>query len=89
MMFKALKEARISRPVILEMKLEVVSRPGVLFYERNAAATGVHTSASPKVIHFEVVKKDYKFVERAKDVLSGRSTCARLCTSSFDSFSKS
>ena len=62
MMFKALKEARISRPVILEMKLEIVSRPGVLFCERNAAATGVQTSANPKVIHFEVVKKDYKFV---------------------------
>jgi hypothetical protein len=31
----------------------------VLFCERNAAASGVKTSANPNVIHFEVVKKDY------------------------------
>ena len=62
MMFKALKEKRISRPVILEIKLEVVSRPGVLFCDRNAAANGAQTSANPTVIHFDVVRKDYGLV---------------------------
>ena len=76
MMFKALKEERISRPVILEIKLEVVSRPGVLFCERNAAASGVKTSANPNVIHFEVVKKDYVCTQRAEVFLSRRGASA-------------
>ena len=59
MMFQALKDKRITRPVILEINLQVVSRPGVLFCERNAAASGAETSANPNVIRFEVVKKHY------------------------------
>ena len=43
MMFVAVKDGRISRPVILEIKLEIVSRPGVLFCERNAAAKEAKT----------------------------------------------
>ena len=59
MMFQALKEKRITRPVILEIKLQVVSRPGVLFCERNATASDAQTSANPNVIRFEVVNKPY------------------------------
>jgi hypothetical protein len=66
MMFKALKEQRISRPVILEIKREIVNRPGVLFSERNAASTGVATSANANVIHFDIVKKAYRSVPDEK-----------------------
>ena len=56
MMYIALKEERISVPVVLEIKLEVVSRPGVLFCEINAAAKTAKASESPNVIRFDVVK---------------------------------
>ena len=56
MMYMALKEKRISTPVVLEIKLEVVSRPGVLFCESNAAAKAAKASESPQVVRFEVVQ---------------------------------
>lgn len=56
MMYIALKEKRISTPVVLKIKLEVVSRPGVLFCEANAAAKGVKASESPRVVRFEIVQ---------------------------------
>jgi hypothetical protein len=56
MMYLALKDGRISRPVVLEIKLEVVSRPGVLFCAINAASTAAKTSEDPSVIHFGTVK---------------------------------
>ena len=56
MMYIALKEKRISVPVVLEIKLEVVSRPGVLFCGVNAAAKGAKASESPHVIRFDVVR---------------------------------
>jgi hypothetical protein len=56
MMYISLKEERISTPVVLEIKLEAVSRPGVLFCEINAAAKAAKASANPAVIRFEVVK---------------------------------
>ena len=55
-MFVALKDRRIVRPVILEIKLEVVSRPGVLFCEQNAAAKNAWPSPDPRVVNFDVVK---------------------------------
>ena len=36
MKYVAKNEGRISRPVMLQVKLEVVSRPGVLFFDCNA-----------------------------------------------------
>ena len=47
MMYIALKEKRISKPVVLEIKLEAVSRPGVLFCEISAAAKAAKTSKFP------------------------------------------
>jgi hypothetical protein len=58
MMYVALKDGRISKAVVLEIKLEVVSRPGVLFCEINAASTAAKVSEDPTVIHFETVKAD-------------------------------
>ena len=56
MMYLALKDGRMSRPVVLEIKLEVVSRPGVLFCAINAASTAAKTSEDPSVIHFGTVQ---------------------------------
>jgi hypothetical protein len=56
MMYISLKEERISTPVVLEIKLEAVSRPGVLFCEINAAAKVAKAPANSGVIRFEVVK---------------------------------
>ena len=56
MMYLALKDQRISRPVVLEIKLEVVSRPGVLFCAINAASSAAKASEDPSVIHFETVR---------------------------------
>ena len=54
-MYIALKEKRILVPVVLEIKLEVVSRPGVLFCGVNAASKAAKASESPRVIRFDVV----------------------------------
>ena len=53
--------------MLLEVKLEVVSRPGVLFCARNAAAKNSVTSKDPKVIRFEIVKKKDHFALRDVD----------------------
>jgi hypothetical protein len=56
MMYIALKEKRVLAPVVLEIKLEVVSRPGVLFCGINAAANAAKASESPNVIRFDVLR---------------------------------
>jgi hypothetical protein len=56
MMFVARNKKRISRPVLLEIACEVVSRPGVLFCDINAAANDAKTSADPHVIRFDIVQ---------------------------------
>jgi hypothetical protein len=59
MMYTALKDNRISRPVVLEIKVQAVCRPGVRFCERNAAAKDAVTSEDLRVIHFDIVKGTY------------------------------
>jgi hypothetical protein len=56
MMFVAKKEGRISNPVILRIKLEAVSRPGVMFSDCNATRHDAIISERPDVIRFDVVK---------------------------------
>ena len=56
MMFISKKEGRISNPVILRIKLEVVSRPGVIFSDCNATRRDVNLSESPDIVRFEIVK---------------------------------
>ena len=53
MMHIALEEKRISEPVVLEINLEVVSRPGVLFSDCNATRMDAVTSPNPAVVRFE------------------------------------
>ena len=57
MMFVA--EKRITDPVMLEIKLEVVSRPNVIFYDSNATRSGAKQST--KLIRFDVVKAKSHF----------------------------
>jgi hypothetical protein len=61
MLFVAQKQKRISQAVMLEIKLEVVSRKGVLFSDCNATRRGVVISTSPDVIRFDVVKSETQF----------------------------
>jgi hypothetical protein len=61
MMYVAKKEGRISHPVLLKIKLEVVSRPGVLFSDCNALRSGAVISQRPDHIHFDIVKMENAF----------------------------
>ena len=61
MKYVAKTEGRISRAVMLQMKLEVVSRPGVLFFDCNATRRDAVQSAYPNVVHFDVVKARSQF----------------------------
>ena len=86
MMFVAVNEGRISRPVILTIQLQVVSRPGVLFCEQNAAAKEATASRDPGVIKFGIVRAKNKFGLQRPEVLpsldpsaSDRHTLCRLC----------
>ena len=55
MMFSATKDGRLAEAVVLEVDLDVVSAPGVLFADRNAAAADAVVSASPAGIRFDLV----------------------------------
>jgi hypothetical protein len=61
MMFVCREKGRIANPVVLQVKLEVVSRPGVLFADCNATRKGAIISESPNVVRFDVVKKPNHF----------------------------
>ena len=61
MMFVALKQERVSDLVVLQIKLEVVSRPNVLFTDCNATRRGAKKSSSPEVVRFDVVKAKDQF----------------------------
>lgn len=65
MLFVALQEKRITKPVILEISLEVVSRPGVLFSDCNATRKGSIISTSPKIVRFDLVTKSYFLVDES------------------------
>ena len=47
---------RIKNPVMLEIKLSVVSRPGVMFSDCNATRTDAVCSNNPGIVHFDVVR---------------------------------
>ena len=57
MMYVAKKENRIGNPIVLRIKLEAVSRPGVLFTDCNATRHDATVSQHPDVVRFDVVKE--------------------------------
>ena len=61
MKYVAQRQKRISKPVMLQIKLEVVSRTGVLFSDCNATRRDAITSNSPDIIRFDVVKAKSQF----------------------------
>ena len=61
MKYVAKTERRISRAVMLRVKLEVVSRPGVVFSDCNATRKDAIHSPSPSIVHFDVVKAENHF----------------------------
>src|SRR3982750_2247628 len=56
MMFVAKKEGRIASPVVLRVKLEAVSRPGVMFSDCNSTRHDAVISEHPGSLRFDVVK---------------------------------
>jgi len=62
MMHVAKKEGRIDKPVVLRVKLEAVSRPGVLFTDCNATRHDATISADPGIVRFDVVKAESMFL---------------------------
>ena len=63
MMYVALKEGRISAPVLLKIDLQVVSRPNVMFSDMNA--THREAKETPQGIRFDVTKANSQFDELA------------------------
>ena len=61
MMYVAKKEGRISNPVVLRIKLEAVSRPGVMFSNCNATRKDAILSDRPEVVRFDIVKAKSSF----------------------------
>ena len=57
MMYVAKKEGRISNPVVLRIKLEAVSRPGVMFSNCNATRKDAILSDHPEVVRFDIVRQ--------------------------------
>src|SRR5689334_22996662 len=60
-MYVAKKEGRISNPVVLRIKLEAVSRPGVMFSNCNATRKDAILSDRPEVVRFDIVKAKSSF----------------------------
>jgi len=56
MQFVAQKEGRIASAVTLRVKLEVVSRPGVLFSDCNATKREAQIGKTPDIVRFDVVQ---------------------------------
>ena len=54
-------EGRISRPVVVQIKLEAVLKPGVLCLDCNAKRGDAVQSSSPNVVRFDVVKAVNQF----------------------------
>lgn len=64
MMYVAMREGRISNPVILEIDLEVIYAENTKFADCNATKTGVNVGGSLgdfKQIHFDTVKERNQF----------------------------
>ena len=86
MMYVAKKEDRICNPVVLRIKLEVVSRPGVLFSDCNATRHDAKVSDLPDVVRFDTVKAQelFRHSRTSPSLLPSRSTCTFTASCSSD-----
>ena len=60
-MYLALKKKRILEAVVLEINIEVVSRPNVCFSDCNASRHDAQQSPDPRIVRFDVVKSRSQF----------------------------
>src|SRR5207244_1784475 len=67
MMYVALSEGRLLYPVVLQVSLDVVSRPGTLFSDRNAASSSAIVCGNQSVIRFNIVRKPNQFTVSSAD----------------------
>ena len=56
LMYVSTKENRINNPVVLKVKPEVVSRPGVLFTDCNAARRDAQIGKDPNIVRFDITQ---------------------------------
>jgi hypothetical protein len=56
MMHRAVAEKGISQPAVLQIKLDVVSRPGVRFFDCNAMRADARQSINSSIVRFDVVR---------------------------------
>ena len=61
MMHVAKNQGRISNPVVLEIDLDALLRPGILFSDVNATKRGASIADRPNHIRFDVVKAKSAF----------------------------
>jgi len=67
MMYTATKDGRLAEAVVLEVDLDVVSGPGVLFSDRNAASSDAIVSPSASVVHWDIVLRRDQFAVSRTD----------------------
>lgn len=79
MQYVALKEKRVANLVMLQVNLQVVSRPGVLFSDCNATRTDAVRSRNPKVIRYDVVQQKDQFAvaPELRKFAKQKSSCPR------------
>jgi hypothetical protein len=61
MQFVVAKEKHVTQLVMLQVNLQAVSRPGVMFSDGNSTRTGAVHSVSPKIVRFDLVKQKDHF----------------------------
>ena len=61
MQYIAVEEKRVTKLVMLQINLDVVSRPGVLFFDCNATRHDAIQATSPDVVKFDVVRAKDQF----------------------------
>ena len=56
MLYVSLNEGRISKPVMLQVRLEALAKNGVLFSDCNATRLDASVSEDPSIVRFDLVK---------------------------------
>ena len=67
MKYVAKTQKRVSKPVMLQIMLEVVTKPGVLFSDCNATRKDAVTSPNPDVVRLDIVKARNQFAVAVKE----------------------
>ena len=73
MLYVSLNEGRISKPVMLQVRLEALAKNGVLFSDCNATRLDASVSEDPSIVRFDVVKAktQYDVAKPLRQLLPG------------------